>query len=142
MIGENRMGSGTLDALARFAATVEAIREVVDTTPRSKVRLGPLSIAAVSAARIRGIGQISFAWLLPALAFTLVILVLLTRLGTRTIAPLFGPTWLTDVITLETRGAVLAALPGRVQAGVIVTALPAATALGRQSSTRIPIGNR
>lgn len=51
-----------------------------------------------------GIGPLAFAYLLPALALAIIALVLPTRWGTRTTATIVGVTWLTAVVTFETRG--------------------------------------
>lgn len=90
-----------------------------------------------------GSARSAFAWLLPALALTLVALVTLTRWGTRTTAMVVGTIGLTAVVTLEARGAVLAtATAAAFQAGAIVIALAAAVALALalQSPSRIAGG--
>lgn len=106
-----------LPALGVAAAydSTDPIRDIVDTTPFSKFRVTLLRTAVVAAASIPAalllglaipdIGPMAFAWLLPALALTLVSLALLTWLTARVTAAVVGVGWVALVTVLAGPGA-------------------------------------
>ncbi len=109
--------SPLLPALGVAAAydTTDPIRDVVATTPHSKFRVTLLRTAVVAAASIPpalvlglvvpDLGATAFAWLLPALALTLVSLALLTWWSARTTAGVVAVGWVSLITVLAGPGA-------------------------------------
>jgi hypothetical protein len=141
-----------LGVVASYDST-DPIRDIVDVTPRSKIRLGLLRVAAVAAASvptvflaglaIPGIGTRAFVWLLPALALTLAALVLLTWFSSRATATAVAVSWLATVVAIEHRGTALvtaATVPFLLIS--IALAVAAALTLVLLSPTRLPGGHR
>jgi hypothetical protein len=105
-----------LPALGVAAAydTTDPIRGIVDTTAFSKLRITLLRTAIVAAASIPpalllglvvpDLGPLAFAWLLPALAMTLVSLALLTWFNARVTATAVGVGWIILAMALAGPG--------------------------------------
>lgn len=138
-----------LAVVAAFDA-IESVRDLVRTTPYSKLRLSLLRttatlVVAIPATMpiglvIPGLEQLAFSWLLPALALTGGTLVLLTWLGPWTATGVVAATWTATVIgTVRTTGVDILSAPAS-QALFAALACALAVALVLRTSPRRLLG--
>lgn len=141
-----------IGVVVAFAST-DSLGELTAATPYSKARLALLRTAAVCAvsvpvvivcgALVPPIGWLAFAWLVPALALTLLALAAMTWWSPQAAGAAAGGLWLACIVAAHARGDVAAAVgPGALVAAATVAVVAAACLAARLMTAHAPGGHR